>query len=248
VQEQKSGSKRKLEDLGPEWRAMTPAQRMPYYAARGQHENPEQAQAAPPQRPCGSSIFPYGGDGFYPISDAELGDMPRHVPSLSKLWSRTVGDGVVRPAAHFDAAVKHLCEETYGRARCATDVDNATKARLDSLRRSLKTWAVHRHPKPSLFDQVWTALGMLYFGPKENAAGGSGEDAPGRVGLLLYPELSPLELVFCLQPTFAVQPGDVVNVDLKLEQMANHAKVTRSQRGYTTNVHICPLPASKMPV
>lgn len=220
---------------------MSPAQRMPYYPARGQRGNPEQAQAVPPprQRLTGSSIFPYSGDDFYPIGAAELGDMPRHVSSLSKLWSKTVGDGVVRPAAHFDAPVKHLCEETYGRACCANDVDNATKARLDSLRRSLKTWAVHRHPKPSRFDQIWTSLGMLYFGPKENAAGGSGDDASGRVGLLLYPELSPLELVFCLQPILAVQPGDVIKMDLQLEQMANHVQITRSQWGYM-NIQIGP--------
>lgn len=210
---------------------MTRAQRLPYYGARDQHQHPEQAQAAPPPRPCpaGCSIFPHSGDDFYPISAAEMGDLPRHVSTLSRLWSRTVGDGVVRPEADFEAAVKHLCEETYGRARCAMDVDGATKARLQRLRRSLKTWAAHRHPKPRRFDQSWTALGMLYFGPKENEACGSAEAARGRVGLLLYSELSPLELVFCLQPSSAVQPGDVVTVSLQLEQMANQAKVIRSQ-------------------
>lgn len=209
-------------------------QRLPYYAARGTQQSLEQEGAAHPPRPCptGSSVFPYSGDDFYPISAAGLGDLPKHVSALSRLWSKTVGDGAVKPAARFDAPVKHLCEETYGRACCATDLDSATSARLASLRRSLKSWASHRHPKPCRSDQVWTALGMLYFGPKENVAGGSAQVPSGRIGLLLYLELSPFELVLCLQPSLVVQPGDVVTMNLQLEQLANVAKVTRRQRAY----------------
>lgn len=234
VQEQKRGTKRSMADIGREWQAMGDEQRRPYYQPRGPQQNPAEAQAARPAQPgvAGSSIFPHSGDDFYPISAVELGDLPKHVAALSKLWSRTVGDGVVTPAPRFEAPVRHLCEETYGRARCATDIDDAAKARLSILRRSLRSWAVHRHPKPCRYDQVWTALGMLYFGPKANAAGGSGGVAPGRVALLVYPELGPLELVFCVQPSLAVQPGDLVTMDLQLEQMANLAKITRSPRAY----------------
>ena len=225
VRERRTGSKRSLAEIGEEWRSLGEAEkrRRRSQPAVLPAAVPRPAAAAPP-----TSVWPCAGDDYYPITAEHLGEVPQAVRTLNQLWQRTVGDGVVKPAAAFEAPVRHLCEETLGWGNCESLTDAATKARLEGIRRALRVWAGNGHPKAVRFDEVWGKLAMLYFGPKGDPPAGSADEPRGRVALLLYMEVSPLMLIFCHQPSLALQPGCTVNLDLELPRLTTHVSVVRT--------------------
>ena len=231
AQRRKSGIS--LREIGEEWAAMDDAARDEFRPAVAAFA-PRACRVGKLPKP--GMVWPGCSDGFYPLSTDAIGDANRRVKDLNGKWAEQIGQSSVLPARGLDwPEVKHLCEETLGRGRCERVVDNAEQLALQNILGRLERWSEIHRLHSTRYEDAWPLLGLLYFGPAEVAAAGSGDIPTRGVALLLLnSDHRPFAHVVLAAKCLPIIAGSVVTFELNFDNLWRHIGSARIECSATT--------------
>ncbi len=217
--------------LSDKWAALTAAEKLEYRPKRRSECALAGASAgALVVSSAGPDSSPPGGESFYPVSEAEIADLPGRVRELSSKWRRRIGlrsQSVFRPRNDdfYPPPVERTCERVLGRGLCAEDFEKDELREILSWNERLARWTRICKLRNASIDGVWGKLALFWA-----SGGGAGRVPCGFAFLLLHSNLITGEAVFCVQNRVGLdlKVGDVLSFsDVTLADIFNQTQLTR---------------------
>lgn len=184
----------------------------------------------PPAAPAVPALWPGCSDEFYPVSAANLGDVPSAVRKLAADWHCTVPNQAVRPRVVVEAQASRTCCDIWGRGRCEAQIDAGQQAAIASCKSRMRVWGSFGKVPEAKFDELWQKVSLFFIGRRLGGVAGSAEEDLRGLGMLLVSsEGNPASQLFFANRFPVPNVGDTLRfTDLSLQSFLDDNDIART--------------------